>query len=165
MIQHRQKEIAVIGAGSWGTALALLLARNGCTVRLWSNVAEEMEAMRKERVNRFYLPEFPFPANIHPCLTLKDAVEYCRDILMVVPSHAFRNVLKELQSYHLPSLRIAWGTKGLDPNTKQCMSEVVSDVFGASTPMAVLSGPSFAREVAAQLPTAVSLASNDNDFF
>ncbi|HLD16453.1 MAG TPA: NAD(P)H-dependent glycerol-3-phosphate dehydrogenase [Coxiellaceae bacterium] len=158
------RNIAVIGAGSWGTALALLLARNHVPVTLWGNVRAEMETLCRERENRFYLPGFSFPPLLKPCVELSEALESTSDVLIVVPSQAFRSVLQAIQAEKGNTCRIAWGTKGVDPTTKKLLHELVAEVLGAETPAAVLSGPSFAKEVAQDLPTAVSLASNNAAF-
>ena len=156
--------IAVIGAGSWGTALALLLARNGNETRLWGNEADNQAFMQKYRVNERYLPEYPFPDSLVVTTTLAECVEGAQDILLVVPSHAFRIVLKELKDLVSSDARLAWATKGLDPKTKQLLHEVVKEELSPDTPVAVLAGPSFAKEVAANQPTAVSLAGNNESF-
>ena len=156
--------IAVIGAGSWGTALALLLARNHQTVHLWGREIDEMRAMQNERINKHYLPEFILPANIEIKLTLAETLANVRDILLVVPSHAFRELLITLKPLLPADFRLAWGTKGLDPKSGDTLDTVVTDIFGRTIPVAVLSGPSLAGEVAKGLPTAVTLASNNEVF-
>ncbi len=155
--------ITVIGAGAWGTALALLLARNGNAVRLWGNNVAEIAELQADRENRRYLPGFSFPQNLHVLSDLEESLVDVRDILIVVPSYAFRHVLEAVQP-HVKEVRIAWGTKGIDPNTRDFLHQVVFDTFSKDTPIAALSGPSFAKEVAAEKPTAVSLAGNDLAF-
>lgn len=152
--------IAVLGAGAWGTALAMLLARNGQPVRLWDHDTKRLSMMESERA----FLGVPLPENLNIVLTLEEAVRDVTDICMVVPSHAFRKVLVRLKSLVPSNVRIVWGTKGLDPETGGFLHDVVFDVFSPSTPIAVLSGPSFAKEVAMNLPTAVSLAGNNRDF-
>ena len=160
----KETPITVIGAGAWGTALALLLARNGNPVRLWGNDAEQITALQTDGENRFYLPGFSFPDNLHVIADLKDSLLDVRDVLMIVPSHAFRPALESVKSQVSNDVRIAWGTKGIDPDTRQLLHEVIFDLFSKETPIAALSGPSFAKEVAAEKPTAVSLAGNDLHF-
>ncbi len=155
-----KKPIAVIGAGSWGTALALVLARNNNPVRLWGNEPAHMQRMQQDRVNEKYLPGHRFPDTITVCLELAEALQSVQDILIVVPSHAFRAVLTAIKPLVNESVRLIWGTKGLDPETCELLYQVAASVFCTQTPMAVLSGPSFAKEVAAEKPTAVSLAGN-----
>lgn len=156
--------IAVIGAGSWGTALALLLARNGIPTRLWGNEPDQQSIMQQQRRNARYLPDHPFPDCLTVPTTLPEAVAEVRDICLVVPSHAFRAVCEELRPLVADDVRLVWGTKGLDPKKKCVLSEVVAEVFGSQQAMAVLAGPSFAKEVADQKPTAVSMAGNDAAF-
>jgi glycerol-3-phosphate dehydrogenase (NAD(P)+) len=160
---HIDSPMTVIGAGAWGTALALLLARNGSTIRLWGNDPLLLADLQTHRENRRYLPGHTFPENLHVVSDLKESLSDVRDILIVVPSHAFRDVLEKIKP-HVQSPRIAWGTKGLDPTTRQLLHQVVFDVFSEDTPIAALSGPSFAAEVADEKPTAVSLAGNDLSF-
>lgn len=159
------KKIAVLGAGSWGTALAICLAKNQQqNVRLWGHDASEIADMQKEKANTRYLPGIPLPPSIELFNNLAEAIDQINDVLIVVPSHAFREVLSLLKPYLLPTARIAWATKGLDPSTGKLLSEVATEILGAQIPTAVLSGPSFAKEVALGLPTAVSLASHDKEF-
>lgn len=157
-----KKHIAVVGAGSWGTALAIVLARNGFQVNLWDIEKADLKAMIKERVNRRYLPGIPLPDNIAVHLSLKEAVKHCRDILLVVPSQAFHKVLKDLKPFTHATTRIAWGTKGLDKSGK-LLHEVAQKTLG-KIPMAVVSGPTFAHEVAQGLPTAITVAGTDKTF-
>lgn len=159
----KAKPITVIGAGAWGTALALLLARNGNPVRLWGHNPTQLLDMEKTKENRRYLPSFGFPENLHVIQDLSQSLEGVEDILVVVPSHAFRDMLQEIAKYS-QNPRIAWGTKGLDPATHNLLHLVAQEIFSTATPMAVLSGPSFAKEVAEQKPTAVSLAGTDQRF-
>ena len=159
----KEKPIVVIGAGSWGTALALLLARNGNVVRLWGNTPEQQQEMMDGRENVRFLPGFPFPEPLVVCETLQAALVDVQDILVVVPSNAFRVVIQQLVTL-IKNPRIAWGTKGLDPSTQKVLHQVVCEIFSEKTPVAVLAGPSFAKEVAEEKPTAVSLAGNHAEF-
>lgn len=156
--------IAVLGAGSWGTALAVLLARNGQPVRLWGNEPEQMALLVAERVNNHFLPDIPLPDLIAPTASLAECLAGVRDVLVVVPSHAFRAVLQQVVMQGDTGLRVLWATKGLEPGTAQPLHVVVSELMGADQPMALLSGPTFAREVALGLPAAVTLATNRADF-
>jgi len=163
-MQVLQEPITILGAGSWGTALALVLARNGNNVRLWSVVKEEVDQLTKERENKQFLPGHVLPENIQIYGDLAGSLEAVRDVLLVVPSHAFRSVLQQVKKIVPTNIRIAWGTKGLDPDTKNLLHEVTAEIFSESTPAAVISGPSFAKEVADELPAAVCLASNNHEF-
>ena len=155
--------IAVLGAGSWGTALALVLARNGHAVRLWGHVPSQMETLAAERENRRYLPGVHFPQTLEPTADLRRAMDGVRDALIVVPSHAFREMLQQLVPLIPADGRLIWATKGLDSDGGGLLHEVVGQLVpGHAT--AVLSGPSFAAEVAACKPTAVTIASADRQF-
>ncbi len=152
--------IAVLGAGSWGTALALLLARNGHEVVLWGHLPDAVAALNQDRENREFLPGFPFPDNITASHDLDDAVNG-RDILVVVPSHAFRGALKQLAPHLGHSPNLAWATKGLEMASGKLLHQVAAEELPADLPRAVISGPTFAKEVAKGLPTAVSVAANE----
>ncbi len=156
--------ITVLGAGSWGTALALLLARNGQEVRLWSYDSAHILEMRRERCNTRYLPGILFSDNLQLFTDLSSALTAVRDILIVVPSHAFPELLLKIKPFLLPESRIAWGTKGLEPNKGQLLHLLVEDILGKSHSKAVLAGPSFAQEVAMNKPTAITLATEDAEF-
>lgn len=154
----------ILGAGSWGTALALHLSRLGQTIRLWTFENNHVLAMQKERVNNRYLPNHLFPSTLLPVADLSDAIKEVADILIAVPSAGFRNILTQLKPILDPSIRIAWATKGLDEDTGQLLHQVAEEILGKQRPYAVLSGPSFAGEVAAGLPTAVVIASQKQAF-
>lgn len=159
-----QKPIAVLGAGSWGTALALLLARNGNPVRLWDIDTKHALQLQKKRVSEQYLPGYPFPNNLAIFTELAKCLQNTQDVLIVVPSFGFRPLLETMKPLVVKAVRIAWGSKGLDPDSKKLLHRVVFDVFSKDTPVAALAGPSFAKEVAEQMPTAVSLAGNNAEF-
>lgn len=154
--------IAVLGAGSWGTALALLLARNGHDVYLWSHDLEQSAMLRRERENRRYLPGIPFPARLSVEADLAKVLNGIDLVLVVVPSHAYGSTLLQLQPL-LPAVAgFAWATKGLEHNSGRFLHEVTQEMLGRDRPMAVISGPSFATEVARNLPTAVTVAAWDS---
>ncbi len=159
-----EPSIGVMGAGSWGTALAILLAGNGQRTLLWDINAEHVGLMRAEGENPYYLPGVSFPPGLNLTENLPEAVAYAQDLLVVVPSHAFREVLEKVRHRLRPESRVAWATKGLEPGTGRPLHEVARELLGENRPIAVLSGPSFAKEVAAGLPTAVTVASNDRAF-
>ena len=150
--------VAVLGAGSWGTALSLLLCRNGHRVRLWDHWSKHVEQLRRDGENRKFLPGFPLPAGVQPVVGLEESIEGADDVLIVVPSHAFADLLKRLPQPLPPKLGIAWATKGFEPATGRLLHQVAEEVLGPRD-FAVVSGPSFAREVAQGLPTAVTVAS------
>lgn len=156
--------VAVLGAGSWGTALAIHLARSGHRARLWGIETGELAAMERERVNRRYLPGAALPDGLIIEPDLARAVAASRLLLVVVPSHAFREVLERVKPLVGPGQRIAWATKGFELATGKLPHEVAAEVLGPAVPKAVLSGPTFATEVGAGLPTAMTVASTDGEF-
>ena len=160
----RDKGITVLGAGSWGTALAIRLANNHNTPCLWGHEADFMETLSRERRNQQFLPGFLFPENLSIETRLTPAVQANRDLLIVVPSHAFREVLTGVAPLLNEKSRIAWATKGLEHVSGKFMSDVFEDILGSRYPAAVVSGPTFAGEVAADLPTALTVASNNPVF-
>lgn len=155
--------IAVLGAGSWGTALALQLARNQQAVHLWGHETTHIQAMQSSRCNTQFLPDITLPANITLHSELMTALNKTYDILITVPSHAFRETLLKIKPLLKQQARIVWATKGLDSLHHQLLHEVAQEILG-DLPIAVLSGPSFAKEVALGLPTAVTLASHSTSF-
>lgn len=182
------ESVSVVGAGSWGTALALVLADNISSVRLWGRSSAAIEDatedmaqedmtqkdmaqkdiaqkdMARQRCNRRYLPGVSFPAN----LTIETDFDALADddlcFVVAVPSHAFRERIEALHRNITAGGRAAdtatliWGTKGFDPGSGKLLSEVVDETFGSGGTRAVISGPSFARETAQRLPTALTLA-------
>ncbi|MCC6136489.1 MAG: NAD(P)-dependent glycerol-3-phosphate dehydrogenase [Candidatus Contendobacter sp.] len=154
--------VAVLGVGSWGTALALLLTRNGHTVRLWGHDPDEVASLQRDRENRRYLPGIPFPDALTVGIDLAEALAGVELALVVTPSHAYRATLERLRP-HLPAVvaGLAWATKGLESGSGLFLHEVTAQVLGATWPAAVISGPSFAGEVAQGLPTAVTVAARE----
>lgn len=157
-------EMTVIGAGSYGTSLAISLARNGANIVLWGHDAEHMARLDADRANHGFLPGIAFPDTLIVETDLQKAVQASRDLLVVVPSHVFGIVLKSLQPHLRADSRICWATKGLEPETGRLLQDVAHDVLGDSYPLAVLSGPTFAKELAMGMPTAISVASPDAQF-
>jgi glycerol-3-phosphate dehydrogenase (NAD(P)+) len=155
--------VAVLGAGSWGTALAIQLARSGHPTRLWGRDTNALAAMAAKRSNQRYLAaEFPLSLVVEPDLAM--ALAGARDALIAVPSHAFRGLLMQLQPHLKPDTRLAWATKGFELDTGLLPHQVAREVLGSTRAVAVLSGPTFAREVGAGLPTAMTIASPDAQF-
>ena len=156
-----QPPVAVLGAGSWGTALAIQFARGGRTVRLWGRDRERLAAMAHARRNDRYLPSAPFPDSLAIEASLPAALAGARDVLIVVPSPAFRGVLGALAPHLEPAMHVAWATKGFELASGLLPHRVAREVLGPERRIAVLSGPTFAREVGAGLPTAMTVASPD----
>ena len=158
------KKIVIVGAGSWGTALAILAARNGCRALLWGHNPDHVISLSQERQNRRYLPEHPFPQNLTVSSDLAEAAEFSKLLLICVPSHAFKNTLINFKPYLSSEVHIAWATKGFNPDDGSLLHEIVAEIISEQTPAAILSGPTFAQEVAADLPTAITIASTQPDF-
>jgi glycerol-3-phosphate dehydrogenase (NAD(P)+) len=154
----RRAPIAILGAGSWGTALGVLLCHNGYPVRLWGHLPEHVEALRRDRVNREFLPGVALPPDLLPVDALADALDGAQALLLVVPSHAFAGVLRALPCPLPPEIVVAWATKGFEPGSNRLLHEIAGEVLGPRD-LGVISGPTFAREVAEGLPTAVTVAS------
>jgi glycerol-3-phosphate dehydrogenase (NAD(P)+) len=160
MPSRRLEPMTVIGAGSWGSALAIQLAREGHAVALWGRDAAQIDSMRRAGRNERYLPDAVFPVKLRVTADLHEALKGSRDVLIAVPSHAFRATLHEIAPHLEPQARIAWATKGFELTSGLLPHQVVSEVLPAR-PGAVLSGPTFAKEVGAGLPTAMTVASRD----
>ncbi len=153
--------VAVLGAGSWGTALAIQFARGGRSVRLWGRDRAQLAAMVRSRRNERYLPSASFPASLEVEPGLARALEGARDVLIVDPSPAFRSLLGVLAPHLTADMRVAWATKGFEQGSGKLPHQIAREILGAERRMAVLSGPTFAREVGAGLPTAMTIASAD----
>jgi len=150
--------IAIIGAGSWGTALAVLLGRQGRLVRLWPRRREQAEALSEQRENVRYLPGVPLPEKVAICAALEEAVTGSLLVVLAVPAQGMRMIASQVAPYlplQQPLLSVA---KGLEPDSAKRMSEVIAEVL-PNQPLAVLSGPNLAREVAAGIPTTSVVAS------
>jgi glycerol-3-phosphate dehydrogenase (NAD(P)+) len=156
--------IAVIGAGSWGTALAVHLARTGHPTVLWGVAPPDMAELARDRINRRYLPEAPFPDALTIAYSLEEALRGVDELLIAVPSHAFRACLDQVRPLLRPRMRVSWATKGFELETGALPHQVANEVLGPHVPTAVLSGPTFAREVGLGLPTAMTVASRDQDY-
>lgn len=157
-------KITVIGAGSYGSALAICFARNGHQTVLWGRNSEHVAEMQRTRANEKYLPGSQFPESLVVESNLAQAIQASDIILVVVPSHVFGEMLTQIKPHLSHNSKIAWATKGLDPSSGQLLQEVARKTLGGSIPLAVLSGPTFAKEMAAGLPTAISMSSTDETF-
>jgi len=156
--------MTVIGAGSYGTALAITLARNGHPVVLWGHNADNIRALQAARCNQAFLPDVPFPDSLVLETELSLALAASRNILVVVPSHVFGDVLRQIKPHLRADARIVWATKGLEAETGRLLQDVAREALGDTIPLAVVSGPTFAKELAAGMPTAIALAATDADF-
>jgi len=156
--------LAVIGAGSWGTALAALAVRNHVPTMLWGRDAEQIAAINREHRNTRYLPGVELPAGLHATADLCEALADVELVLMVVPSHAFTATLQALAPNRPVAAGVAWATKGFEPGSGRFLHVVAFEVLGSTVPLAIVTGPSFAREVAQGLPTALTVHSENHDF-
>lgn len=155
--------VAVLGAGSFGTALAIHLARRGSQTLLWGRDAAAMTAMQAARVNARYLPDCAFPLKLTATASLAEAAT-ATDLLIATPSHALRPTLAAVKPLLRAGQGIACACKGLEPGSGRLVHEVIEDEIGTAHPLAVISGPTFAKELGIGLPTAVTVASKNNPF-
>lgn len=160
--------VCVLGAGSYGTALAFCLSRNNVNTSLWGRDARQMQQMNISRSNEKYLPGAILPETLTIETNLQKALANSQDLLVVVPSHAFADTLLSIKPFLQSHHRLIWATKGLEPETGRLLQDVAVEILGTNIPFAALSGPTFAKEMVAGLPTAISLSSTDenlaNDF-
>jgi len=154
----------VLGAGSWGTALAMQLARAGHRTYLWSHRPKHIEAMQASRSNERFLPGVPFHNNLICSSDLKDCLSKANTILIVVPSHAFRETLHKIKPLLTDQHRLCWGTKGLEKGSRKLLHQIVLEELQIAIPIAAVSGPTFAGEVASDMPGAITVASKDATF-
>jgi len=156
--------VAVLGAGSWGTALAALIARHGHSTVLWGRDAAVVEAIATRQENPHYLPGIALPDSLHATTDLAAALRDAELVLVVVPSHAFADTLRVLAPYRPADAGVAWATKGFEPGSGRFLHEVAGEILGPGVPLSVITGPSFAKEVALGLPTALTVHSDDEAF-
>ncbi|MGN0711165.1 MAG: NAD(P)H-dependent glycerol-3-phosphate dehydrogenase [Anaerovoracaceae bacterium] len=155
-----KKKIAVIGAGSWGTALALTLANKGHEVKIWDVNREHVQELRKNRENVRYLPGIKFPESLNIADTIAEAMDDARVVLFSAPAQHFRNALDNALPYLSQDMIVVNVAKGIEQKTLKRMSEIAHDKM-ANMKYVVLSGPSHAEEVGRALPTTVVVASTD----
>ncbi len=166
MAASDKSKVAVLGAGSWGTALAALIARHGHPTVLWGRDPSVASAIVGRHENPRYLPGIALPAGLHATTSLADALADAGLVLVVVPSHAFAETLRALAPLRPAGAGVAWATKGFEPGSGRFLHEVAGDILdgggpGDGVPLAVVTGPSFAKEVAEGLPTALTVHSDD----
>jgi glycerol-3-phosphate dehydrogenase (NAD(P)+) len=154
------ERVAVFGAGSWATALGIQLCRNGHQVRLWSHAQSLADEIEHRRENAAFLPGIALPDELHVVADHGEALAGATAVLIVVPSQFFARVIEAIADLLPPDMGVFWATKGFDPTSRRLLHQVTEELAGPR-PMAVLSGPSFAAEVARGLPTAVTVAAND----
>jgi glycerol-3-phosphate dehydrogenase (NAD(P)+) len=155
-------KVAILGSGAWGTALAVSFAPRH-QVTLWSREAEEIEAMVRDHYNRRFLPDIPLPAELELSTSLGEALAGAELVIVAVPVAGLRSTLQQLAKLPSP-VSVIWVCKGFESGTSQFPHQIAEEILPASFPRGVLSGPSFAQEVARSQPTAMTLASNDGEF-
>ena len=154
----------VLGAGSWGTALAIQLCRAGHAVTLWARNADQIKDMVETRENRRYLPDFHLPPSLAPTGDFESAVRAANELLVcAVPSHAVRETMEAARSELAPNTILCSAAKGIEEGSSKRMSQVIGEATGSPDRVSVLSGPSFAREVAAEMPTVVTAAASNEE--
>jgi glycerol-3-phosphate dehydrogenase (NAD(P)+) len=156
--------IAVLGAGSWGTGLALQLDRSGSHTILWDRDTENLSKIRATRRNDRYLPGIEIPVSIDVQDDLLAAVKAADHVLLVTPSHAFASIIATIREVLVPGQGVAWACKGFEPGSGRLLHEVATQLLPEGTAQAIVTGPSFAKEVAMNLPTAVTVAGSDDAF-
>jgi glycerol-3-phosphate dehydrogenase (NAD(P)+) len=159
----RVLQVAVLGAGSWGTALAMQIARGGHGALLWGRSADHIAQINEQRRNARFFPELELPPGLVGEPSLQRALERADLVLLAVPSHAFKGLLEQIAP-HLGQRGITWACKGFEPGSGRLLHEVALGLLGPAASLAVVTGPSFAVEVALDLPTAVTVAGTDEDY-
>lgn len=158
-------KIGVVGAGAWGTALAKLLAEKGFVLDLWAFEPEVKEQIEKDRENKIFLPDIKLPDNIIPTNDLELTVKGKDLVLVVVPSHCMRDVAGRMKNFISPDTVVVTASKGIENKTHMTMTQILGEIidFLPKDNIAVLSGPSFAKEVANKVPTVVAAASTNRE--
>lgn len=157
------RSIAVLGAGSWGTALAIQIARADLKVCLWGIESEQIREMQHQRCNAYYLPDIQFPPALQLETDLKTTINGADTLLLAVPSHALRGFIQSARSFIRNDQQIVWATKGLEQGSAKLMHQIIAEELPDCTATAVISGPTFANEVAQNLPTAVTVAASSRE--
>ncbi len=155
---------AILGAGSWGTALAMQVARRGHTVLLWGRNPEHIRSISVARENKRFLPGMILPEGVEPEASLERALASCDEIIVAVPSSAFSGIVDSISAQIVGGRGLSWACKGLEPGSGRFLHEVARERLGDATPLAVITGPSFAAEVAKNLPTAVTVAATEESY-
>lgn len=158
------RRVAVLGSGSWGTALAMQIARGGHETRLWARNPDHVRDMRATGSNERFLPGIEFPEGLSPEPSMATALDWCDEIVVAVPSHAFSEIVRQVANHVRPGRGVSWACKGLEPGSGRFLHSVAGEILGADSPLAVITGPSFAIEVARNLPTAVTVAATRESY-
>lgn len=161
---NHKSPIVVLGAGSWGTALAIHLANSGHDVLLWGNEPEHIKLLAEQRCNQQFLPDVTFPERLQLTDSIEQALASPAWILIAIPSHAYRSFLQKNAHLFKEDIGIAWASKGLESGSGKLIHQVVAEELPRCKKTAVMSGPTFAGEVARSLPTSITVASESEDF-
>ena len=156
--------LAVLGSGSYGTALAISVARKGLPVVLWGFDPQEVKELEENRENKRFMPGYKLPDSLDVTNDLSLAVSSAEVLLVVVPSMFFGSTLTSVKPYLNANHRLIWATKGLEKDTGRLLGDVAREILGDQIPLAIMSGPTFARELAAGLPTVISVAATKPEF-
>jgi len=154
-----EQQIVTLGAGAWGTALAVLFAKNGHPTSLWGRNEAQLKKLSQQRENKKYLAGITLPKLLTIATDMSIAIKQADIVLLAIPSQGFRQALTELKPHIKPSAKIAWATKGFEHGSYKFMHQLVFEELGQQREMAIISGPTFAKEVAQGLATAVTVAS------
>ncbi|ASK78047.1 glycerol-3-phosphate dehydrogenase [Paraphotobacterium marinum] len=157
-------DFSIIGAGSFGTSFAISLSRQGKRVLLFGRSKEGIDSLSLDRENKKYLPNISFPSSLDLTSDLKYAISCSYTLLIFVPTLSFRTVLNDIKPFLSEKHKICWATKGLDPVTGNLLKDTAEEILGSNIPLAFLSGPNFAREIAEGLPTVSTVVSDNEDF-
>lgn len=163
-MEQKKYSLAVLGSGSYGTSLAISVARKGLPVILWGFDAKEVEELSTFRENKRYMPGYKLPDSLDVTNDLAFAVSNAEVLLVVVPSMFFGSTLKSIKPYLNEKHRLIWATKGLEKDTGRLLGDVAQEILGENIPLAIMSGPTFAKELAAGLPTVISVAATKPEF-
>lgn len=161
-VMKKKPALAIIGAGAYGTAIAIALSKKGHYILLWGRNKTHIQSLKTSRCNHTYLPNIPFPPTLIVEQSLRAVSHSCSNLLIAVPSYAFYNTLIRLKKLNITNnIRIIVASKGIEPKTGRLLQDVTHDILGKNTPFAIISGPTFAKELAIGLPTAITLASDN----
>ena len=161
---NHKSPIVVLGAGSWGTALAIHLANSGHDVLLWGNEPEHIKLLAEQRCNQQFLPDVTFPERLQLTDSIEQALASPAWVLIAIPSHAYRSFLQKNAHLFKEDIGVAWASKGLESGSGKLIHQVVAEELPRCKKTAVMSGPTFAGEVARSLPTSITVASESEDF-
>jgi len=161
---NHKSPIVVLGAGSWGTALAIHLANSGHDVLLWGNEPEHIQLLAEQRCNQQFLPDVTFPERLQLTDSIEQALASPAWVLIAIPSHAYRSFLQKNAHLFKEDIGIVWASKGLESGSGKLIHQVVAEELPRCKKTAVMSGPTFAGEVARSLPTSITVASESEDF-